>query len=100
MNNIKILTKVSVYKGAKKVSKSSFEVITPNTGDIIETAKKMYKNMIDYYTPLAKNTATSFACKDTYNYIIEYGVCGCTIQHTIGDVSVIFQMSEVLYHTK
>lgn len=100
MNNIKILTRITVYQNGKMVSETSQNNTETNTGDFYTTCNKMYANLVNYYTPLAKNKVTSFACKDSLNYVFEYGVCVCTVCHVIGNVSVVFQMCESLYTTK
>lgn len=100
MNNIKILIRITVYRNGKMVSETSQNSIETNTGDFYTTYNKMYGNLVKYYTPLANNIVTSFACKDSLNYVFEYGVCVCTVCHVIGNVSVVFQMCESLYSTK
>lgn len=94
MNNIKVIVKTTVYKKNVTVSRTSTSYTERNTGDLLETTKKMYKNMLDYYIPLAKNNATSFACKDSYNAAFEYGACVCGVLHILGDVTIWFQMIE------
>lgn len=100
MNNIKILTRITVYQNGKMVSETSQSNTETNTGDFYTTCNKMYANLVNYYTPLAKNKVTSFACRDSLNYVSEYGVGVCTVCHVIGNVSVVFQMRESLYRTK
>lgn len=56
--------------------------------------------MLEYYTPLSTNKATSFACKDSYNAAFEYGACVCSVLHILGDVSIWFQMLESVEYTK
>lgn len=100
MNNIKILTSTTVHQNGKMVSETSQNHTETNTGDFYTTCNKMYANLVNYYTQLANNKVTSFACRDSLNYVFEYGVCVCTVCHVIGNVSVVFQMSEILYRTK
>ena len=100
MNNIKILTRNTVYQDGKIVSETLQNNIETDTGSFYATCTKMYANLVNYYTPLAKNIVTSFAYKDSLNYVFEYGVCICIVCHVIGNVSVVFQMRESLYRTK
>lgn len=100
MNNIKVTVKTTVYKKNVIVSETYTSYTERNTGNLIDTTKKMYKNMVDYYTPLSTNKAVSFACKDSYNATIEYGACVCSVLHILGDVSIWFQMSESVEYTE
>ena len=100
MNNIKVTLKTTVYNKNVIVSETSTSYTECNTGDLVETTKKMYENLLEYYTPLSKNKATSFACKDSYNAAFEYGACVCSILHSLGDVCVWFQMLESVEYTK
>lgn len=100
MNNIKVTVKTTVYKKNCIVSETSTSYTERNTGDLVETTKKMYKNLLDYYTPLSNNKVTSFACKDSYNAAFEYGACVCSVLHILDDVSVWFQMLESVEYTK
>jgi hypothetical protein len=100
MNNIKVTVKTTVYNKNVIVSESSTSYTERNTGDLAETTIKMYKNLLDYYTPLSQNKATSFACKDSYNAAFEYGACVCSVLHILGDVSIWFQMLESVEYTK
>lgn len=100
MNNIKVTVKTTVYKKNVTVSETSTSYTERNTGNLIDTTKKMYKNMLDYYTPLSTNKAVSFACKDSYNAAFEYGTCVCGVLHILGDVSIWFQMLEYVEYTK
>lgn len=100
MNNIKVTVKTTVYKNNVIVSETSTSYTERNTGDLIETTKKMYKNLLEYYTPLSKNKATFFACKDSYNAAFEYGACVCSVSHLLGDVSILFQMLESVEYTQ
>lgn len=100
MTNIKVTVKTTVYNKNSIVSETSTSYTEHNTCDLVETTKKMYKNLLDYYTPLSQNKATSFACKDSYNAALEYGACVCSVLHILGDVSVWFQMLEHVEYTK
>lgn len=100
MYNINVTVKTTVYNKDVTVSETSTSYTECNTGDLVETTKKMYKNMLDYYTPLSRNEATSFARKDSYNAAFEYGVCVCGVLHVLGDVSVWFQMLESVEYIK
>lgn len=100
MNNIKVTVKTTVYKKNVIVSETSTSYTERNTGDLMETTKKMYKNLLDYYTPLAKNKAASFVHKDSYNAAFEYGACVCGVLHILDDVSIWFQMLESVEYTK
>lgn len=100
MNNIKVTVKTTVYKKNVIISETSTSYTERNTGDLVETTKKMYKNMLDYYIPLSKNNATSFACKDSYNAAFEYSACACSVLHILGDVSIFFQMLQSVAYTK
>lgn len=101
MNNIKVTVKTTVYnKKNVIVSETSTSYTERNTGNLLETTKKMYKNMLDYYMPLSQNKVTSFACKDSYNAAFEYGACVCSVLHILGDVSIWFQMLEYVEYTK
>ena len=100
MNNIKVTVKTTVYNKNCIVSETSTSYTERNIGDLLKTIKKMYKNLLDYYTPLSQNKDTSFACKDSYNAAFEYGACVCSVLHILGDVSVWFQMLESVEYTK
>ena len=100
MNNIKVTVKTTVYNKNCIVSETSTSYTERNTGDLVETTKKMYKNLLDYYTPLSNNKVTSFVYKDSYNAAFEYGACVCSVLHILGDVSVWFQMLESVEYTK
>lgn len=100
MNNIKVTVKTTVYKENCIVSETSTSYTERNTGDLVETTKKMYKNLLDYYTPLSNNKVESFARKDSYNAAFEYGACACSVWHILGDVYVWFQMLESVEYTK
>lgn len=100
MNNIKITVKTTVYNKNVTVSDTSTSYTERNTGNLEETTKKMYKNLVDYYTPLSQNKATNFACKDSYNTAFKYGICVCSVLHILGDVSIWFQMLEFVEYTK
>lgn len=100
MNNIKVTVKTTVYNKNVTVSETFTSYTERNTGDLVETTKKIYKNLLDYYTPLSQNKATSFAYKDSYNAAFEYGACVCSVMHILGEVSVLFQMLEYVEYTK
>lgn len=90
MNNIKVTVKTTIYKKNVTISETFTSYTESNTGNLLDTIKKMYKNMLDY-TPLSQNKATSFACKDSYNAAFEYGVCVCSVLHVLGNVSICFK---------
>lgn len=100
MNIIKITVKTTVYNKNVTVSETSTSYTERNTCNLLDTTKKMYKNMVDYYTPLSKNKATAFAFKDSYIDACEYGACVCSVLHILGDVSICFQMLESIEYTK
>lgn len=100
MKNIKVTVKTTVYKKNVTISETSTSYTERNTGDLVETIKKMYTDMLDYYTPLSKNNATSFACKDSYNAAFEYGACVCSVLHILDDVSIWYQMLQSVEYTK